>query len=188
MRTAAHEFAQAGFEQASLNTIIKQCRMSKSSFYHFFDSKLALYEFVLAVTSGRLRDELVLPEPQTFDSDDFWGRVLDLVARLTEVLTSENVYVDLGRMLYDRQAPNESVVIQRILASAGNWIHAVVLAGRASGEIGADLPASLQGELAFTVLRAIDDWSIRHHDEFSADQIHSVVNAQIAALRRLLKG
>ena len=52
LRAAADEFAQAGYEQASLNRIIRACGMSKSSFYHYVDSKEQLFERVLWA-SGR---------------------------------------------------------------------------------------------------------------------------------------
>lgn len=47
LAAAAGEFAAHGFEQASLNTVIRACGMSKSSFYHYFDSKKALFDRVV---------------------------------------------------------------------------------------------------------------------------------------------
>lgn len=186
VRTAAREFAHSGFEQASLNAVIRQCGMSKSSFYHVIDSKLALYEVVIAEAAGSLVDELALPRPESFAGEYYWEHVIGLVERLTHVLTSDSIYLDLGRILYGRKPPRGSVEATRVLTSAEQWIHNLVQAGRDCGAIRTDLPASLQGELAFATLRTFDDWSIRHHDEISPDQVENTVEAQIATLRRLL--
>lgn len=185
VRTAAHEFAEVGFEQASLNAIITRCRMSKSSFYHVIDSKLALYDLVLTDVSVRLREELALPEPQVFAGDDYWSRVLDLIARLTEVLPSDSLYVDLGRILYDRRKPDGSMHAGRISASIEQRVHDMILVGRDCGAVRKDLPSSLQGALAFSMLRTLDEWSVHHHGEIQSEQVSDLVGAQMAALRRI---
>jgi hypothetical protein len=38
--------------------------------------------------------------------------------------------------------------------------------GRACGAVRDDLPASLQAELVFALLQAMDRWSLRHMHEF----------------------
>jgi TetR/AcrR family transcriptional regulator len=44
---AAEEFALKDYESASLSEIIKKLGIAKGSFYRYFDSKLALYRYVL---------------------------------------------------------------------------------------------------------------------------------------------
>lgn len=185
VRTAAREFASAGFERASLNAIIRDCGLSKSSFYHLLDSKLALFNLVVSDISAQLSDDLDLPEPDAFSGREYWQRIVDLIVRLTQVLTSDDAYVDLAQILYDTQAPNEPNDAARALESAAQWIRDVVQAGRDSGAVRDDLPVSLQGELAFTILRTFDEWSVRNLDTIPADQLPALVDAQLAALRRL---
>ncbi|MGH3660115.1 MAG: TetR/AcrR family transcriptional regulator, partial [Micromonosporaceae bacterium] len=62
--TAAREFARSGFERASLNRIIRVCGMSKSSFYHYFTSKDALFDAVIAEVGAILVAEFALPAPE----------------------------------------------------------------------------------------------------------------------------
>ncbi len=185
VRTAAREFAEVGFEQASLNAVIRHCGLSKSSFYNLLDSKLALYDLVIADVSQRLTRALDLPAPEDFGDDRYWSHVVDLIVRLTQVLTSDDLYVDLAQLLYDTQAPDGSLEARRVLAAAEQWVRDVVSVGRECGAVRTDLPVSLQGELAFTMLRTFDEWSVRHLDEIPADQLEGLVDAQLAALRRL---
>jgi hypothetical protein len=50
-----------------------------------------------------------------------------------------------------------------------------------------DLPVELQSQLVFAMLRALDEWSIRHLDTVPAEQWPSILLAQKAAIRRLLE-
>ena len=47
MQAALAEFGRVSYEAASLNTILKNARISKGVFYHHFADKQALYFFVL---------------------------------------------------------------------------------------------------------------------------------------------
>ena len=58
--------------------------------------------------------------------------------------------------------------------------------GRACGAVRDDLPASLQAELVFALLQAMDRWSLRHMDEFDKAAIAGLAHRQFEALRRLL--
>ncbi|WP_235940873.1 TetR/AcrR family transcriptional regulator [Paramicrobacterium fandaimingii] len=185
VRTAAREFAASGYQRASLNAIIRECGLSKSSFYNILDSKLALYDLVVIDVAQQLTAELALPAPATFRGDAYWQRIVDVIVRLTQVLTSDDVYADLAQMLYDTQAPDEPNEAGRILDAAGEWIREVVRVGRECGAVRDDLPISLQGELAFTMLRTFDEWSVNNLDTIPADRLTALVDAQLAALRRL---
>ncbi|MCW4458054.1 TetR/AcrR family transcriptional regulator [Microbacterium sp. MPKO10] len=185
VRTAAREFAGSGYQRASLNAIIRDCGLSKSSFYNILDSKLALYDLVVTDISRQLSRELDLPAPATFADGDFWQKIVDVIVTLTQVLTNDDVYADLAQMLYDTQPPDEQNEAARVLASASQWISDVVRAGREAGAVRDDLPISLQGELAFTMLRTFDEWSVNNLDTIPADQLTALVDAQLAALRRL---
>lgn len=55
---AAREFAACGFELASLNSIIRDCATSKSSFYTYFGSKEALFDRVVGDASAALAADL----------------------------------------------------------------------------------------------------------------------------------
>lgn len=48
VQAALAEFAEVGFEQASLNRILEAAGMSKGQFYHHFDGKQSLYLALIA--------------------------------------------------------------------------------------------------------------------------------------------
>ncbi|REB08602.1 TetR/AcrR family transcriptional regulator [Sporosarcina sp. BI001-red] len=47
MDAAIHEFAEHPYEQASTNQIVKEARIGKGMLFHYFDTKQALYEYLV---------------------------------------------------------------------------------------------------------------------------------------------
>lgn len=186
LETAAREFAAAGYERASLNRIIGVCRMSKSSFYHYFASKLALFDLVVADSAAALARELAVPKPRELAGPHFWDEVTRLADRLRVVSQRHDWYADLGAIFYLPDAPADSAALRTMTSTLNTWLDEALQAGRSSGAVRDDLPTPLQAELAVAVLRAMDAWSVRHLDEIAAGDGEALVTAQVDALRRLL--
>ncbi|CAM5475826.1 hypothetical protein RLIN73S_03473 [Rhodanobacter lindaniclasticus] len=185
--TAAGEFARAGYERASLNAIIRACAMSKSSFYHYFASKLALFEHVLTTATAALLHDLEVPAPEDFADDDFWKRIAALLKRLLAASARQPWYIDAGKLFHLPDAPvAQSPALQQALAGSAQWLDAVLAVGRDCGAVRRDLPATLQGELAFAVLQAMDRWSLQHMDAMDSAARQRMAAHQLDSLRRLL--
>lgn len=185
LETAAREFAARGFENASLNAIIRACGLSKSSFYHFFDSKEALFDRV--VEAAALARDLAAPIPETFAGRQFWDRVGAFVGEAVLNASRQAWYADFGRLFYlPDLAASRSPALARILAEIADWVARLLAVGRASGVVGDDLPASLQAELAFAVLQTMDRWSLGHLDALDETAQAALLARQFTALRRLL--
>ena len=77
-------------------------------------------------------------------------------------------------------------MLARILAQVADWVARVLAVGRASGAVGDDLPASLQADLVFAVLQAMDRWSLHHLDRLDEAAQSTLLARQLNALRRML--
>lgn len=187
LEVAAHEFALHGFERASLNRIIRTCGMSKSSFYHFVDSKAALFDAVVEEASGALLRDLEIPGPEDFAGTEFWQTLSELAQRLSGLSRQQAWYVDFGRLFYlPESAHLESATLQRINAHIANWIEEVIKAGQRSGAIRTDLPQSLLIGLAVTVLRSLDSWTLQHIDTIAPEEMAGLGDKQLDIMHRLL--
>jgi AcrR family transcriptional regulator len=183
LETAAGEFARAGYERASLNRIIRSCGMSKSSFYYYLGSKEALFDAVVTEVGAALD----VPDPAEFADGDFWGRIERLLDRLVAVSQREPRFTDLGRLFHLADAPGgPGTALGRAWAAVDAWLERALAAGRASHAVRDDLPTSLQRQLTFAVLRAMDDWSLRHLDELDPARRRRLAGAELDAIRRLL--
>ncbi|MGH3320279.1 MAG: TetR/AcrR family transcriptional regulator [Streptosporangiaceae bacterium] len=187
LETAAREFASAGYERASLNKIISACRMSKSSFYHYFDSRAALFDTVVDEAAEALGRELAIPDPRHLAGPDFWDRIAALFRDLLAVSEQREWYVDFGKLFYLPDAPVErSRALRQAVAAMTAWLEEALAAGRAFGAVRDDLPSSLQVDLTLAVLRSMDSWSLRHMHEIAPDEREALAASQLDILRRLL--
>lgn len=187
LATAAREFATAGFEAASLNAVIRACGMSKSSFYHYFASKQALFDRVVDKASAALARDLDAPAPASLKGPDFWPRLEAFVAHAVAATARPAWYMDLGRMFYlPDMSAEHSPAMRRLLAAVDRWVQAVLTVGRSCGAVRKDIPASLQAELAFSTLQAMDRWSVAHMDELKPAQRRHIATWQLTLLRQLL--
>lgn len=187
LTAAAREFATAGFERASLNAIIRGCRMSKSSFYHYFASKEALFDAVVNEAATALAADLNAPDPATLAGPGFWEHIAGFVRHALAVSAREEWYTDFGKLFYLPDVSTEqSPALRRALAQVADWLARTLAAGRSCGAVRDDLPATLQAELVLAVLQAMDRWSLRHIHEFSEKAGRQLAMRQLDALRRLL--
>lgn len=187
LETAAREFADAGYEQASLNTIIRACGFSKSSFYHYFDSKAVLFDTVVREAAQELERNLAVPDPQELAGPQFWDTITRLANDLLTLAGPGDWYVDFGRLFYLPDAPLEhSPGLRTVMSRITTWLDEALAVGRECGAIRDNLPRSLQRELVIAVLQTMDRWSLHHLHETAADARHDIAHAQIDVLRRLL--
>jgi AcrR family transcriptional regulator len=70
--TAVQEFSEAGYEQASINTILTNAGMSKGQFYYHFKNKEALYLALIEIMIDRKQAFLAgVMRPEDFEQDIF---------------------------------------------------------------------------------------------------------------------
>lgn len=71
-QAAVDEFSEAGYEQASINTILKKAEMSKGQFYYHFQNKQGLYFALIEIFIARKQAFLVeVMHPDDFAADIF---------------------------------------------------------------------------------------------------------------------
>jgi AcrR family transcriptional regulator len=187
LETAAREFASAGYEGASLNRIIRACGMSTSSFYHYLDSKEALFDTVVREAATALRRDLAIPNPERLAGPDFWDQIARLGDRLLALSGERAWYVDFGRLFYLPDAPaGASREVQAILGQVTGWLREVLTVGRKEGAVRDDLPASLQTGLTLAVLSTLDRWALTALDDLDPGSIEDLSRLQLDLIKRLL--
>lgn len=155
----------------------------------YLGSKEALFDAVVTEGGAALVAALEVPDPAAFADGDFWGRARRLLDRVVALGQREPWFTDLGRVFYLDDAPGgPGTALGRALAAVDAWLERALAAGRASRAVRDDLPTSLQRQLTFAVLRAMDDWSLRHLEDLDPAQRRRLAEAQFDAIRRLLAG
>jgi len=182
------EFSRAGYEAASLNRIIRDAGMSKSSFYHFVGSKHELFDAVVRMLIADVRAQWTPPAPSEFGARAFWRRVDALLEEFATVSASPALQ-HLGRIFYlpgDAASAVSGGARRELLDSVRSWVEAVLRAGRESGQVRDDLPLDLQVEVTFAVLRAIDEWALAAPSTGTGGRAAVAASAPALLLHRLL--
>lgn len=90
----------------------------------------------------------------------------------------------LGRIFYLPGAADEGAARTEFLDAVRGWVEAVLQVGRDTGQVRDDLPLELQADVAFAVLRAIDEWVLADGDPSERAAVGA--SAPGSLLRRLL--
>lgn len=191
--TAAAEFIAHGYRGASLNRIIAAESMSKSSFYHYFSSKGALFDAVVTQLGQVMAATLEVPHPQTLAADGFWDGIASLVSRMAR-LSEEGSLAQMAGLFYLPDAPQDTGV-GRIRDAIDAWVEAALQAGRECGAVRTDLPVPLLNRLTKAVLWTMDQWSVAHlrqtPETASGDAVGAdaerLAAAQLDVVRRMLE-
>ena len=168
LRAAAHEFAEKGYERASLNRMIKEAGLSKGTFYYYFEDKADLFVTVLR---GKLPWETWLSESRLLDSDDalsFWRslRALDL-----RKYTYLGQYADIARLVDAAHGLSAShfdnVSLADYFAEREAETRRVIEHGRKVGAVRSDLPLQLSLNLWTGIARSLSEWIFEDWDVLS---------------------
>lgn len=177
------EFANAGYEAASLNRIIRAAGISKSSFYHAVSSKAELFDAVISALIGDVQARWQPPAATAFSGDAFWPTVDEVLVQLGALTAADRSLALLGRVFH-LPATGESDARGRMLAGIRRWVGEVLQVGVASGAVRDDVATDALAAAVFGMLRGLDEWALA--EETDAAAAASAVHAPVILLRGLL--
>ncbi len=154
---AADEFVAHGFDQASLNRIIATAGMAKSSFYHYFADKRALYDHLLARLGSHFEAQRARLDRDGLTRDTFWPELDASLRGLGAAAAHEPVQRALSRLFHAHGDHDDGFGALRRQLHEG--LRAVLRRGQELGAVRADLPIELVAELAAGWLFALDRWA-----------------------------
>jgi TetR/AcrR family transcriptional regulator len=111
LEACAREFALKGYELASTNAIVRECGISKGSFFKYFDSKESAYLYLVRSVLRDLGD--LQGSRAAYSSPDIVSRAEELFA---------------GHMEYARRSPVRYMLSLRALLESSSPLHAKVIA------------------------------------------------------------
>lgn len=153
-------FATDGFAAASLVQILAQAGFARSSFYHYFGTKNALFDAAFQDGIEQLARQVEVPDLQSCTREDFWQGLLAF-ARSMSGVGRDHGLAAVGTMFHLSDAP-ESTPLAQFRESARSWCHDAVRTGAALGCLDPDLPEDLAIDLAWNALQSIDRWFLEH--------------------------
>jgi AcrR family transcriptional regulator len=187
LQAAGEEFADKGFEGASINRIIKRSGMSKGSVYYYFEDKADLFATTLEQSLLRIRDEIGWFSLEVLGPDEFWGAILELTHRTVDWARRNEWWIRLGKAFHRLQQEAGAAAASDRLSDLGKgWWKSIIERGQTLGVIRADLPLDLLVAIVMGADQGGDRWMMAHWDEFTEDHLRQVVDARVDLLRDML--
>lgn len=168
LSTAAQEFAQLGYEAASLNQIIARSEISKGSFYYYFEDKLDLFAAVVHhyYDPRLVCDWALIGTART--AEEFWDRFHDSSMQSARLAMAEPLSLALGKAfaqipkeLWEQGALGE--YIATVMAALGECL----VHGQRVGAVRDDLPMSLILQLWMAIDAPLGLWTFERWEEAS---------------------
>ncbi|NNM06888.1 MAG: TetR/AcrR family transcriptional regulator [Gemmatimonadetes bacterium] len=187
LQAAGEEFAEKGFEAASINRIIKRSGMSKGSVYYYFEDKADLFATTLERSIQLIMQEIGWFSLEVLGPDEFWDALLELTRRSVEWARRNEWWVKLGKAYHRlQQEPGAEGAMGRMAeVGRGLWT-SIILRGQVLGVIRTDLPLDLLVETVMGADQGGDRWMADHWDDFSEKELMKIVDARVDLLRDML--
>ncbi len=142
IEAALSEFADKGYQQASLNVIVAHSGIAKGSLYQYFTDKAGIFLYVFDFAIAVVRRLLVQVKDSTLEEDFFTRLERSLLAGLAFIRQHPKIYGIYLKILFDQQVPQRQELLQRVRQYAADYLHSLLRQGLARGELRPDLPVA----------------------------------------------
>lgn len=181
---AGSEFAEKGYDAASVNQIIRRAKISKGALYYYFEDKSDLFATVFTLASERFLKRVGGFDVDALDAQTFWPEI-ERVGRLgVEMLRRDTWYVRLVRAFMSGGGIAESAA-----AKVQQWgvrhTERVLERGQELGLVRRDVPLAWLVNMTMALGEASDRWMLEHLDELDDAQMDAYLVQILDAYRRL---
>lgn len=114
VHAAVLEFADKGYQHASLNIIVASTQISKGSLYQYFDNKETLFLFVFTKVTEKIKSVLVKFQKNDNPKCFFDHIELDLLSGVSFVTTYPEYYEIYLKVLFEEKVPEREKLIREI--------------------------------------------------------------------------
>lgn len=187
LAAAAEEFAERGYEGASLNQIIEDARISKGSLYYYFEDKEDLFLTVWRRAIERLMEDVGPLELGGLTAETFWDEFREWMRRSVAQLHRNDWYVKVGQAFTRlRGDPHATEAVREMLEWARDLMSEILSKGRQLGVVRTDLPLTLLVDILMGVDAASDRWFLEHWNDLPKEAIEKLTDNVMDLVRDML--
>lgn len=138
-QVAAAEFAEYGYELASINRIVSKAGISKGSFYQYFENKKGLYLYLLKLI-GTEKANYISPIMANPDEHDIFTLLREMYVSGIRFAGEHPDYAEINnKLLRKKDAPIFKEVVDSNMPAAAEFFEGLLGRAIARGEIRADI-------------------------------------------------
>lgn len=139
---ALAEFADKGYERASVNAMVSASGIAKGSLYQYFKDKKGIFLYIFDFAIAMVRRTLVRVKEET-QAEDFFTRLeKSLLAGVDFIRRYPRIYNIYLKILFDQRVPEREKLLAAVRRFASDYLSSLVRQGVARGEIRPDLPVN----------------------------------------------
>jgi AcrR family transcriptional regulator len=180
-QTAAEEFAEHGYEGASLNRIIGRAGLGKSSLYYYFEDKRDLFRQLLEAVFGHFMREIGGFDYRTLTAETFWGEIEALFVKGAAFSDRNPWYLRLGQLFYRLRGQERG----GIMAVVEAWVADLLRHGMALGVVRTDLPEALLVQSVMALVEVCDRYVLEHWEGLAVPARKVLIDQQMGLLKRV---
>ncbi len=137
---ALTEFADRGYEQASVNAMVAASGIAKGSLYQYFTDKQGIFLYIFDFAVAVVRRTLLKVKEDTREADFFTRLERSLLAGVDFIQRHPRLYGIYLKILFDQHAPRRQELLSAVRRFAAGYLDSLLRQGLNRGEVRADLP------------------------------------------------
>lgn len=137
---ALAEFADQGYQAASLNRLVAQAGIAKGSLYQYFPNKEGIFRHIFQFTLNQVRRTLVTVKEETLEESLFVRLEKSLLAGVRFLREHPRIYSLYLKIQFDRNVPFREELMATVRRSAVEYFGSLVRRARARGELRPGVP------------------------------------------------
>ncbi len=150
---ALAEFADQGYQAASLNRLVAQAGIAKGSLYQYFPNKEGVFYYVFQYALKLVRRTLTSVKEETLEEDFFTRLEKSLLAGVDFLRAHPRIYNLYLKIQFDRNVPFREELLAAVRRHAAAYFSSLVRRAQARGELRPGVP----GPAALFLLDAVFD-------------------------------
>ena len=182
---ALSEFSKNGYDNASLNSIIREAGISKGSLYYYFEDKTDLYVTVLKKSMAEVFQEIGNLE-EIKSAGDFWAGLENYCKRNIHLAIENPDIMRLIREVYYLSVSgSKTELIAEFYNVQKSTTADIVRRGQEMEAVRKDIPLELLVNIFFSLGEAVDLWLIERWEELTAVEIEQTARLYVDMCRRI---
>jgi AcrR family transcriptional regulator len=186
LETSAREFANHGYDGASLNHILSEAGISKGAAYYYFDDKADLFATVVNHYWNHILGHADL-RLETLDRKSFWPKVHELYRQQVAHAYEQPWLMPLFRnLMKPENLARLPHAVLGTLAAVREWTGALLRRGQELGVVRSDLPLDLLLAVVMGADEAADRWMYDRPEPLGKAESERILRLLLEGVQRLL--
>lgn len=185
---AINEFAEYGYENASINRIVEKCNIAKGSYYQYFEDKRDMFLHIMKMI-GERKLQYVTPTLQNPQEHDFFTLIREIYMSGLRFATDNIKLANIANQLMkNTNSPIYKDLISENMGSTTEVYENLLRLAQQRGEVRQDIDVKYVGYMMTTMSIAnIEYWLCGDGTEFDIKQYMKTVMDTVDMQMDLIK-